>query len=100
MMMTPIALTTIGVRRAFAQVSPSAVPVLRQLADILKPFPNPLRIEGYTDDMPIATTRFPSNWELSAARAASVVHLFMETGVEPTRMSVADRKSTRLNSSH
>lgn len=70
-------------------VSPAAEPVLRQLADILKPFPNPLRIEGYTDDMPIATTRFPSNWELSAARAASVVHLFMETGVEPTRMSVA-----------
>src|SRR3546814_6039513 len=72
-----------------SQVSPSAVPVLRQLADILKPFPNPLRIEGYTDDMPIATTRFPSNRELSAARDASVVHLFMETGVEPTRMSVA-----------
>ncbi|HET8880788.1 MAG TPA: flagellar motor protein MotD [Solimonas sp.] len=72
-----------------AQVSPGAEPVLRQLADILKPFPNPLRIEGYTDDVPIATARFPSNWELSAARAASVVHLFMETGVEPTRMSVA-----------
>lgn len=72
-----------------AQVAPGAEPVLRQLADILKPFPNPLRIEGYTDDMPIATSRFPSNWELSAARAASVVHLFMEAGVEPTRMSVA-----------
>ena len=72
-----------------SQVSPGAEPVLRQLADILRPFPNPLRIEGYTDDVPIATARFPSNWELSAARAASVVHLFMEAGVEPTRMSVA-----------
>src|SRR3546814_9344497 len=44
-----------------SQVSPSAGPVLRQLADILKPFPHPLWIEGYTDDMPIATTPFPSN---------------------------------------
>ncbi|NGY06894.1 flagellar motor protein MotD [Solimonas terrae] len=72
-----------------AQIAPSAEPVLQKLADILKPFPNPLRIEGYTDNVPIATNRFPSNWELSAARAASVVHLFMETGVDPTRMSVA-----------
>jgi chemotaxis protein MotB len=72
-----------------SNVAPGAEPVLRQLADILKPFPNPLRIEGHTDNLPIATARFPSNWELSAARAASVVHLFMETGVEPTRMSVA-----------
>ncbi|NKF21712.1 flagellar motor protein MotD [Solimonas marina] len=72
-----------------ADVSQRATPVLRQLAQILAPFPNPLRIEGYTDDVPIATTRFPSNWELSAGRAASVVHLFMESGVDPTRMSVA-----------
>src|SRR3546814_2890558 len=54
-----------------------------------------MRISDWSSDvcssdlMPIATTRFPSNWELSAARAASVVHLFMETGVEPTRVSVA-----------
>lgn len=72
-----------------SQIATGAEPVLRKLADILQPFPNPLRIEGYTDDIPIATARFPSNWELSAARAASVVHLFMEAGVEPTRMSVA-----------
>src|SRR3546814_16584613 len=47
--------------RGITQVSPSSVPVMRQLADILKPFQNPLRIEGYTDDMPIATPRFPSH---------------------------------------
>ena len=39
-----------------------------------------LRIDGHTDKRPISTPRFPSNWELSAARAASVVHLFMNLG--------------------
>lgn len=72
-----------------ARISPHAEPVLRRLADILKPFDNGIRIEGHTDNVPIATAAFPSNWELSAARAASVVHLFMESGVEPTRMTVA-----------
>ncbi len=72
-----------------ARIATHAEPVLRQLAHILKPFDNAIRIEGHTDNVPIATAAFPSNWELSAARAASVVHLFMESGVEPTRMTVA-----------
>ncbi|GAP66759.1 flagellar motor protein MotD [Mizugakiibacter sediminis] len=71
-----------------AALSPQAVPVLQQLADILRPFPNPLRIEGYTDDVPIATLAFPSNWELSAARAASVVRLLAAGGVDPQRMAI------------
>jgi chemotaxis protein MotB len=71
-----------------AGISETARPVLHQLAEILKRFPNAIRIEGHTDNVPINTTAFPSNWELSAARAASVVHLFMEQGVDPTRMSV------------
>ncbi|MBL6749028.1 MAG: flagellar motor protein MotD [Nevskia sp.] len=71
-----------------AQVADNARPVLAKLAGILKPFPNALRIEGHTDDVPIHTAAFASNWELSAARAASVVHLFMIQGVEPRRMSV------------
>ena len=71
-----------------AGISDAAVPVLEKLAAILGRFPNALRIEGHTDNMPISTAAFPSNWELSAARAASVVHLFMEQGVDPRRMSV------------
>ena len=71
-----------------ASLAPEAQPVLQRLAQILKPFPNPIRIEGHTDNVPIATVAYPSNWELSAARAASVVHLFMASGVEPTRMTV------------
>ncbi len=71
-----------------AQVDERARPILAQLAAILQPFPNTLRIEGHTDNVPIHTGIFASNWELSAARAASVVHLFMEQGVDPNHMSV------------
>ena len=71
-----------------AAVEDKAELILARLAAILKPFPNALRIEGHTDDVPIHTYTFASNWELSAARAASVVRLFMEQGVEPQRMSV------------
>jgi chemotaxis protein MotB len=72
-----------------AQVSPTARPVLARMAGVLKPFPHKLRIEGHTDNMPISTVAFPSNWELSAARAATVVHLFMQEGVDAQRMTVA-----------
>src|SRR5699024_2117385 len=54
-----------------AQISESARPTLRRLGGILEPFSNPVRVEGHTDNVPIKTSRFPSNWELSAARAAS-----------------------------
>ena len=72
-----------------ADISASAKPVLAKLAEALRSSPNALRIEGHTDDVPIHTAQFPSNWELSAARAATVVHLFMDQGVDPDRMSVA-----------
>ena len=72
-----------------ARLSPAAEPVLRKLANVLAPFEQALRIEGHTDNVPIATSIYPSNWELSAARAASVVHLLMQSGLPPSRMSVA-----------
>jgi chemotaxis protein MotB len=71
-----------------ATLSPSAITVLQQLAATLEPFPNPIRVEGHTDNIPINTRAFPSNWELSAARAASVVHLFMKAGLAPQRLAV------------
>ncbi len=46
-------------------------------------------VEGHTDDVPINTARFPSNWELSSARAASVVRFMVEQGIAPERLSVA-----------
>ena len=69
-----------------ARLFGEAVPVLRELADILGQFPNPIQVEGFTDDVPINTVAYPSNWELSAARAASVVHLFTRSGVLPQRL--------------
>lgn len=47
------------------------------------------QVEGHTDDVPIATSRFPSNWELSTARALSVVRLLAERGVPPRNLSGA-----------
>ena len=70
-----------------ARLVSQAVPVLANLATIFSTFNNPIQVEGFTDNQPIKTTSFPSNWELSAARAASVVHLFMRKGIDPTRMS-------------
>ncbi|WEN14589.1 flagellar motor protein MotD [Rhodanobacter sp. AS-Z3] len=71
-----------------AQLSTTANAVLSNLATILAPFPNPLRVEGFTDNVPINTLQFPSNWELSAARAASVARLFAASGVDPARLGI------------
>jgi chemotaxis protein MotB len=71
-----------------AEFTPAATPVLDKLAEVLEPFPNPIRVEGHTDDRPIKTAAFPSNWELSAARAASVVHQFMRQGIDPLRLEI------------
>jgi chemotaxis protein MotB len=71
-----------------ATISPAAVPALQALAKTLAPYPNPVRVEGHTDNKPIKTIAFPSNWELSSARAASVVHLLANGGVAPKRLSV------------
>jgi chemotaxis protein MotB len=72
-----------------AALSNEARPVLGTVASILARFPNPMRVEGHTDSMPISTPIYPSNWELSAARAASVLHLFVSKGIKPSRLSVA-----------
>lgn len=71
-----------------ATLSPTAQSVLKQLALTLKPFPNAIRVEGHTDNRPIKSAAFTSNWELSAARAASVVHLFTDAGMDPHRLAI------------
>jgi chemotaxis protein MotB len=70
-----------------ARLARAAVPVIGEIADILQTAANPIQVEGFTDNNPINTPRFPSNWELSAARAASVVHLLDRYGIQPDRMS-------------
>jgi chemotaxis protein MotB len=61
---------------------------IAQIADVLHDEPNAVRVEGYTDNQPIHTLQFDSNWELSAARAASVVHVLITGGVAPSRLAV------------
>jgi chemotaxis protein MotB len=70
-----------------ARLSRDALEVLRNVAEILKPMSNQILVEGHTDNVPIRTIAFPSNWELSAARAASVVHLFTRQGVDSSRLA-------------
>jgi chemotaxis protein MotB len=61
---------------------------LTQVARVLADIPDrQFQVEGHTDDVPIQTARFPSNWELSAARALSVIHLLQEQGVRPENIS-------------
>jgi chemotaxis protein MotB len=71
-----------------AQLAPYAVDVIQRLAGALAPFPNPIRVEGHTDNKPISTVAFYSNWELSAARAGSVVRVLQGRGVAPDRLAV------------
>lgn len=70
-----------------AQIAPSAIATLEKIAVILGGYPNPIHVEGFTDDKVIRTPAFPSNWELSTARAASVVRLFSRSGIKPDRLA-------------
>ena len=70
-----------------ARLSPQAMPALEGVGRVLASAGNAIRVEGHTDNRPINTLQFPSNWELSAARAASVVHFLMRLGIEPERMA-------------
>ncbi len=71
-----------------AQLEKNAVNVIERLAGTLAPFPNPIRVEGHTDNVPIKTLVYYSNWELSAARAGSVVRVLSKGGVNPNRLAV------------
>jgi chemotaxis protein MotB len=79
---------TILFESAVAEINPGAFPVLDKIAAIIKKTSKPIRVEGHTDDDPISTEMFPSNWELSTARAVNVVKYFVESGkIPPERLS-------------
>jgi chemotaxis protein MotB len=69
------------------QLSAQAQPVIRKLGEVLNAFPVKIRVEGHTDNVPVSSTLYRSNWDLSAARAVSVVHLLIEEGIAPDRLS-------------
>lgn len=64
-----------------------AFSIIEKIAKILAPYENPVHIEGFTDNLPINTAQFPSNWELSTARAASIVRMLAMDGVNPGRLA-------------
>jgi chemotaxis protein MotB len=70
-----------------AHLSNAALTALRDISRVLKTVNNDVQVEGNTDNRPIHTEEFPSNWELSAARAASVVHLLTRFDIDPSRLS-------------
>ncbi len=72
-----------------AKVDSQGREVLQKVAKHLVETPNPIQVEGHTDDVPISgalISRYPTNWELAGARAASVVRLMAEEGIEESRM--------------
>jgi chemotaxis protein MotB len=70
-----------------ARLSADARKAFRDIAIIVKPLNNSIHVEGHTDNVPIKTLAYPSNWELSAARAASVVEYIARQGVAPERLA-------------
>ena len=70
-----------------AELELEAYDPLKKLASVLHKLPNYIDVEGHTDDLPIKNAIYPSNWELSASRAASVVHLFTKEGIPAEHLS-------------
>lgn len=85
-----------------AAVQADAVQTLADVAKILSEEDMSIEVEGHTDNLPISNTQFPSNWELSSARASSVVRLFIEQGIVANRLKatgLADNVPIEENSS-
>jgi chemotaxis protein MotB len=85
-----------------ADILMSSEPVLDTIAQIVKRYPSfQVEIDGHTDDQPINTKRFPSNWELSVARATSVLkYLIIRHGLDPARFTIKGNAEQRPLSSN
>ncbi|GBD99608.1 motility protein B [bacterium BMS3Abin07] len=72
-----------------AELNPDILTELESLVDPLKRFPNDIVIEGHTDNVPVASGKYRSNWELSIARAVSVINFLTEKGLNPKQLITA-----------
>lgn len=73
-----------------ADLTPGAKEIINKVAEIIRVNDKNVRVEGHTDNVPINTSRFPSNWELSTTRAVNVVkYLIEENGIEAKRLSAS-----------
>lgn len=79
-----------------AALRPRAKQILRKVADVVRNIPNDISVEGHTCDLPIKTAQFPSNWELSTARATIVIrYLIEQCAMPPARVSAAGYADSR-----
>ncbi len=70
-----------------AKLMKSSFPLIQKIANVLDSIPNIIQVEGFTDDAPMHNEIYPSNWELSGARAAAIVRKLEEFGIQSERMS-------------
>jgi chemotaxis protein MotB len=70
-----------------AKLNGDSIQALKAIAEVLKIDTHAIQVEGFTDNLPIKNSTFPSNWELSAMRASTVARLFMENGVDENRIT-------------
>jgi chemotaxis protein MotB len=70
-----------------ASLSYSAQEVIQKIASVLVGYENAIQVEGFTDNVPIETSQYPSNWELSSARAAAIVRLMVDASIKPERLA-------------
>lgn len=68
-------------------ISPKAQVIFTEIANILKNYENPIQVEGFTDNVPIKNARYPTNWELSSARATEIVKFLAEKNIAPERLA-------------
>ncbi|NMH71731.1 flagellar motor protein MotB [Bacillus sp. RO2] len=81
---------------AEARILPIAYPFLDKVGTLLTKIPNLVKVEGHTDNRPISTEKFPSNWELSAARASSVIRYLVDShDLDPERFIAVGYGDTR-----
>lgn len=76
-------------RQGEAELRTEAAPILKRIAELATAAPHQVMIEGHTDDVPIRTAQFPSNWELSTARAITAMRFLVGAGVAGARVGVA-----------
>jgi chemotaxis protein MotB len=75
-------------KNGIADINTECLPVLDKIGTLIGKISNPVRVEGHTDNVPVHSRKFPSNWELSIARAVNVVKYFVEAGkILPERLS-------------
>jgi chemotaxis protein MotB len=78
-----------------AALQPGSIDALQAVAHVLTSTGDSVQVEGHTDNVPIASAQFPSNWELASARASSVVRLFVSTGVSAARLTASGYAENR-----